>query len=274
MAFTRAALLSVVERSPELVGAHDRAGWVGLFTPDAQIEDPVGSRPHRGPAEIDRFYSTFIAPRDITLHRGADLVVDDTVVRDLDLEVRLSDAVTMRIPAVLRYDLTAAAGDEPRIERLQAFWELPLMVGQFLRAGPRALPVGGGLTVALLRNQGLAGTGGFLSGLRGTGAAGKREFVRFLTDGRAGDEVAVRRRLAKGARITLGETHPMTTAELLGRLTDHRADKVIAAGRHVAVAMKIGSDPGGRRAVIIGDVEKNPFAITRIRLFEETPAGG
>lgn len=272
MAISRAQLLAAVERSPALVAAHDRAGWVGLYTPDAQIEDPVGSLPHRGPAEIDRFYSTFIAPREIALHSRADLVVDDTVVRDVELDVRLSGALTMRIPAVLRYDLTAA-DDEPKIQRLQAFWELPLMVAQFLRAGPRALPVGGALTAALLRNQGLAGAGGFLAGFRGAGAAGKREFVRFLADGRAGDEVAVRRRLAKGTRITLGETRPMTATDLLDRLTDHRADKVIAAGRHVAVTMDLG-EAGGGRAVVIGDIEKNPFTITRIRLFEDCPASG
>lgn len=271
MAFTRAELLAAVERSPELVRAHDRAGWVDLYTPDAQIEDPVGSRPHRGPAEIDRFYSTFIAPREITFHRGTDLVVDDTVIRDVDLEVALSGALTMRIPAVLRYDL-AAADSGPKIARLQAFWELPLMVGQFLRAGPRAVPVAGALTAALLRNQGVAGAGGFLAGLRGAGRTGKREFVGFLGDARAGDEVAVRRRLAKGARLTLGETRPLSAADLLDRLTDHRTEKVIAAGRHIAVALDMGRETGSGRAVIIGDVEKNPFAVTRIRLFED-PAG-
>ena len=44
------ALLAAVERSPEAAAAHDRAGWVGLFTVDGRIEDPVGSRPHVGQA--------------------------------------------------------------------------------------------------------------------------------------------------------------------------------------------------------------------------------
>src|SRR5699024_5462098 len=118
------------------------------------------------------------------------------VVRDLELEVRMSDAVTMRIPAVLRYDL-ASTGGELKITRLQAFWELPLMVNRFLRAGPAAPPVGAALSVALLRNQGLTGTGGFLAGFRSAGRSGRREFVGFLTDAGAGDEVAVRRRLAR-----------------------------------------------------------------------------
>ncbi|BCI53528.1 hypothetical protein NIIDNTM18_28060 [Mycolicibacterium litorale] len=166
MAFPRHDLLTAVERSPRLVAEHDRAGWVALYTPDAVIEDPVGSRPHRGLAEIDRFYATFIAPRDITFHVRRDVVVDETVVRDVDLEVGMTAGVTMRIPAVLRYDLAGVDG-ELKITRLQAFWELPGMVATFLRRGPRAVPAGGALTVGLLRNQGLGGAAGFLAGLRG-----------------------------------------------------------------------------------------------------------
>ncbi|HEY9303078.1 MAG TPA: ketosteroid isomerase family protein, partial [Mycobacterium sp.] len=84
---TESALLAAVERSPHAAAAHDRAGWVGLFTPDGRVEDPVGSRPHVGPSEIGRFYDTFIGPRDIAFHRDLDVVVGPSVVRDLDLEV-------------------------------------------------------------------------------------------------------------------------------------------------------------------------------------------
>jgi Nuclear transport factor 2 (NTF2) domain len=59
------ALLTAVERSPQAATAHDRAGWVGLFTTDGRVEDPVRSRPHVGHGEIGRFYDTFIGPRDM-----------------------------------------------------------------------------------------------------------------------------------------------------------------------------------------------------------------
>jgi hypothetical protein len=263
MPFTRADLLSAVERSPRLAAAHDRAGWVALYTPDAEIDDPVGSRPHRGTDRIDRFYSTFIAPRDISFRVRADVVVDETVVRDVDLEVRMAGGVTMHIPAVLRYDLTEVGG-EPKISRLQAFWELPGMIGQFVRSGPPALRAGGALGVALLRNQGLAGAAGFLSGLRGTGAVGKRHVDRFLVEAAAGDEVAVRRRLGRSARVTLGESRPLSGAELLGLLARVRCDKLLAAGQHVVAALRT---PDGERAVVIADVENRPFTITRLRVF-------
>ncbi len=62
MARAGAELLAAVELSPQAAAAHDRAGWVGLFTEDGRIEDPVGSRPHIGHEQIGRFYDTFIEP--------------------------------------------------------------------------------------------------------------------------------------------------------------------------------------------------------------------
>lgn len=263
MTFTGADLLSAVARSPALAAAHDRTGWVGLYTADAEIEDPVGSRPHRGTDRIDRFYATFIAPRDITFHVRADVVVDETVLRDVDLEVRMSAAVTMRIPAVLRYDL-ATDGAEPKITRLQAFWELPGMIGQFVRTGPRALPAGAALGVALLRNQGVAGAAGFLTGLRSAGPAGKRHVHRFLDAAANGDEVALRRGIARGARITLGERRALGGADLVGMLAGTRRDKVIAAGRHVVAVLRA---PDGGHTIVIADIERRPVTITRLRVF-------
>ena len=42
MAFTRADMLATAERSPAAAGARDRKAWVGLFTSDGRVEDPVG----------------------------------------------------------------------------------------------------------------------------------------------------------------------------------------------------------------------------------------
>ena len=159
-------MLAAAERSPAAAGAHDRDGWVGLYTANGRVEDPVGSRPHVGTAAIGRFYDTFIGPRDITFHRDVDIVVGTTVIRDLELEVKMASTLTMRIPAYLRYDLEDHDG-ELKVAALQAFWELPAMVGQFLRSGVRAVPAGVQLSKALVTNQGLGGTLGFLSGFRG-----------------------------------------------------------------------------------------------------------
>jgi SnoaL-like domain len=263
-AVTRAELLAVVERSPEAAGAHDRAGWVGLFTADGVVEDPVGSRPHRGRAALERFYDTFIAPRDITFHRDTDLVVGTTVVRDLELEVRMSAALVLRIRAYLRYDVDTE-GDQLKIARLQAHWELPAMVVQFGRSGPAAVPAGLALTRALLANQGASGTAGFLSGFRGVGNRGKRQLTGLLDDAGAGDEVAVRRRFTESALVTLGDGARLVTSELVARLDGTRWMKMISAGDTVAVAV----ERNGRRSVLIAQLQSRPLAITRLRLFTE-----
>jgi hypothetical protein len=263
MAFSRADVLATAQRSPAAASARDRDAWVGLFTSDGRVEDPVGSQPHRGRRAIGRFFDTFIGPRDITYRPDADLVTGPTVIRDGQLEIAISP-LTLRVPVYIRYDLQED-DRELKIAALSAFWELPAAVGQVLRGGIGAVPAGLALSKGLLINQGLAGTLGFLGGLRGTGPQGKRKFREFLADARAGDEVAVRRRLAKGARMTVGDELPLPTAELLARLAGTRPRKLIASG----YSLIVGIDRGGHRDVLLADVAPKPFAINRIRYFSE-----
>ena len=92
-----------MERSPQAFTVHDRDGWVGAFTADARVEDPVGSQPHVGYEQIYRFYDTFIGPRDIKFHRDLDIVFGTVVLRDLELEVSMGsgrDDVHSRVPAL------------------------------------------------------------------------------------------------------------------------------------------------------------------------------
>ena len=268
MAFTRADMLATAERSPEAAGAHDRGRWVGLFTPDGRVEDPVGSQPHRGTAEIGRFYDTFIGPRDITFHRDVDIVTGTTVIRDGELEVKMASTRTMRVPAYLRYDLEGHGG-ELNIAALQAFWELPAMVGQFLRSGVRAVPAGIQLSQLLLTNQGLAGTLGFLGGFRGTGSSGKGLFARFLDDACGGDEVGMRRRLAGQVDISSGDDLQLSAADLLRHLSGARWRKLIGSGNAVAAA----TERAGQRSVIFAEVGTESAKLKRIRVFSEAGDG-
>ncbi|KUH88814.1 MULTISPECIES: ketosteroid isomerase family protein [unclassified Mycobacterium] len=262
MAISPEDALAAVERSPAAVTVHDRDAWVAAFTFDGLIEDPVGSQPHRGTMAITRFYNTFIGPRDITFHRDVDIVAGATVIRDLELEVQMSGGLTMRIPAYLRYHLEDTGG-ELKIAELSAFWELPAMVGQFLRSGVRSVPATVALTKGLLTNQGVVGTLGFLGGFRGTGPPGKRRFGEFLAAARAGDEVGVRRWLGGGTQITAGDHTPMSGTELLTRLTGVRPRKVIGSG----YSLVCGIDGATGRDVMIADVAAKPFAIRRIRYY-------
>ena len=264
MPFSRADMLATATRSLAAASARDRDGWVSLFAPGGRVENPVGSQPHRGRMAIGRFYDTFIGPHTIVSHPDVDIVAGSTVIRDLTLEVGVSPERTVRIPAYFRYDLQDDHG-ELKIASLYAFWELPTMVRHLVRGGPHSAPASLRLSKNLLVNQGLIGTLGFLSGFRGAGAQGKRHFDEFLHDARAGDEVAVRRRLTRKARITTGENVPLSTRELLPRLAGARPRKLIGAGYHLVV----GLDNDGDRDVLAAEVSAKPFAIKRIRYFSD-----
>jgi hypothetical protein len=258
------ALLAAVERSPAAAAAHDRQGWVGLFTLDGRVEDPVGSRPHTGPAEIGRFYDTFIGPREIGFHRDLDIVDGSSVIRDLDLEVVMGSAVTMTIPAFLRYDLRQVE-DDWKIAVLRAYWELPAMVLQFLGHGVSALPAGVQLSRGLIRNQRLRGTAGFATGFRRAGSRQKTLVDTFVNAVGRGDRFAALQALSFGATIAFGDDEATEVAELIGRCSGATATKLIAAGSTVAASVTSGQ----RRGVLFADVTPRGTGIQRVRYFAQ-----
>lgn len=262
--FAAQDLLTAVEQSPAAAAAHDRGGWVGLFSADGRVEDPVGSRPHVGHEQIGRFYDTFIGPRDITFHRDLDIVRGTTVIRDLQLEVAMGSSVTMHIPAILRYDLTDADG-RWELRRLRAYWELPAMMRQFLGNGVAAIPAAVQLSRSLLGNQRLSGTVGFASGFRRPGSRGKNPVQAFLTAAAAGRTAAARALLSPDAAVTYGDDTAVDVAELGTRLAGARPAKLLAAGRTVAVS----TTSAQQRGVLFADVDRRGRAITAIRYFAE-----
>ncbi len=258
------ALLAAVERSPAAAAAHDREAWVALFTQDGRVEDPVGSRPHTGPSEIARFYDTFIGPRDIGFHRDLDIVWGSSVIRDLDLEVVMGSAVTMTIPAFLRYDLRRVDGDW-KIAVLRAYWELPAMVLQFLGNGVSALPAGVQLSLGLIRNQRLRGAAGFAAGFRRAGSRQKTLVDAFVNAVGRGDRFAAMQALSSDATIALGDEQAADVAELIRRCLGTTATKLIAAGTTVVASVASGQ----RRGVLFADVARRGTGIQRVRYFEQ-----
>ncbi len=258
----REHLLAVVERSPQAAAAHDRAGWVALFTGDGRIEDPVGSRPHVGHEQIGRFYDTFIGPREIKFHRDLDIVFDTVVLRDLELEVAMGSAVTMYIPAFLRYDLREAHG-EWHIAELRAYWELPAMMLQFLRTGSRAVSPALQLSGGLLGNQGLRGTAGFMTGFRRVGARHKKLVETFVGAVARRDTFAALRVLSPTATITLGDRDALDLAELVEQLDGASSSKMNSAGPTVTISL----NSGHGRGIMFADVAWRGNAINRIRYF-------
>lgn len=258
------ALLGVVERSPQAAAAHDRAGWVGLFATDGRVEDPVGSRPHSGPTQIGRFYDTFIGPREISFHRDLDIVRGSSVIRDLALEVVMGSAVTMTIPAFLRYDLREADG-EWKIAALKAYWELPAMMLQFLSNGIAAVPATLQLSQGLIRNQRLRGTAGFAAGFRRVGSRQKTLVETLVSAIGRGDRFAAQQTLSSGATISFGDGDPSDIADLFELCAGANTTKLIAAGSTVAASVMAGP----RRGVVFADVTRRGRGIHRIRYFPQ-----
>ncbi|WP_227983326.1 nuclear transport factor 2 family protein [Nocardia spumae] len=252
-----AELLATVERSPQAVAVHDRDAWVGLFAPDGRVEDPVGSRPHIGRAAIERFYDTFIGPNGIAFRIDHDVVCGTTVYRDLAIETTMSTGVTLRVPMHLRYDLDRI-GDDWRIGRLCAHWELPVMVGQLLTAGGRGLGAAAKLAPQLLGNQGIGGALGFARGFVRVGAAGKRAATGLLVAAASGDVAGVRAVLSPDAVVEWPVGDPVGHAEFVNRVRGLEISKPIAAGRFVTVSVRTPDERGvaevevkGRRVVAL-----------------------
>jgi hypothetical protein len=176
--------------------------------------------------------------------------------------VAMDSAVTMYIPAFLRYDLREANG-EWKIGHLRAYWELPSMMLQFLRAGSDALRPALNLSRGLLSNQGWRGTAGFMAGFRRVGARHQRLLTTFLDAVARKDSFSAARVVSSGAAITLGDRDPLELAELMEQLDGAGATKMNSAGPTVAVSL----NSGHGRAIVFADVAWRGNAINRIRYF-------
>jgi hypothetical protein len=257
-----AELIAAVERSPAATGAHDRSGWVGLFTEDARVEDPYGSQPHVGHDEIGRFYDTFIAPRQIIFHRDIDVTLGAAVVRDLKLEIVMAPEVALDVPMHLRYDLRESNGDWA-VERLRAYWELPTMVVPMLAHGAKSVPPSLRLVRELLRNQGLGGSAGYLAALRRPGGRAKRGVATLLDAAVAGDELTARRALSDGATVTFGETTSTSVGGFVDSVRGGRWSKMIATGDTVSASV----DAPAGRGVVFCVIPSAARGVTRLRYF-------
>lgn len=257
---TRDELLNAVLASPAAVAAHDRAAWLGLFTPDAVVEDPVGSRPHIGIAAIGPFYDAFIAPNTIAFEPDAEIVTGTTVLRDLAIVIRMSTGATVRVPMHLRYDLVRR-DDGWRIAHLAAHWEFTPMVLRLLGTGARGALAGVRLGGHLLTHLGPGGALGMMRAARGVGGRGRRAAAALLGAAADGDAATVRA-LAAGASAEYAGAQ-VTVADWADRLRGTTATKVLAAGRTVTASVRVDDRPAVAVAEFTGR------RITALRLLTE-----
>ena len=255
-----AALLAYVAQSPKLCAAHDKAGWVGLFARDAEVNDPVGSRPHRGREAIERFYDTFIAPNALAFSVEHDIVCGMSVMRDLSIESTMATGLVVSVPMHLRYDLVEEDG-ALKIQRLFAHWELPGMLAQQL-SSLKGWRTSLELTPRLLKHQGFGGLFGFMGGMVGTGRAGRRTLEKFLTALSYGDSNASVF-LAPGCKAELPAGTPVTPPQLGALVRGLTFRKLLGAGSFASATVEF----GGKRGVVVARFDEGPWRISGVQVF-------
>ena len=110
----------LAETSLRLTKARDREGWLGLFAPDAFVEDPVGGGRHEGIDAITAFYDSTIS-----------------TVESFDYEIERSYKCGNEAAVVIRFaivgagfkldmnavNIYAAAPDGDRLQSLRSWWD-------------------------------------------------------------------------------------------------------------------------------------------------------
>lgn len=274
------ALLATVERSPAAVAVHDKIAWMSIFASLHIVEDPVGSTPHvggvydkvtgsRGHGALGRFFDTFIAPNNITFDVKNDIVCADHVVRDLTINIQMSDTVKAQVPMHLLYELTEENG-EWKVKRLAAHWELIPMVMQLLKKGFAAMPVLTALTIRMMKLQGVMGMLGFSKGALNVGNSGKAVVKQFVDVAKAKslsdlmglfDNDAPCIHLPYGSEAIepskLFEAHDFTV----------ELDKLLAAGDTITATARIRLNDEEKAGVAIFEFNRNSKKISALRFY-------
>jgi steroid Delta-isomerase len=115
-------------RSRAAVTAGDRDGWLGLFTEDAVVQDPIGPSPfdpegtgHRGIEAIANFYDTVIASSEAIEFEITNSYLCGDEVADVGI-IRTTLAGGTH-QAVVHGVYTYRSNGADKIVSLRAFWE-------------------------------------------------------------------------------------------------------------------------------------------------------
>jgi hypothetical protein len=273
---TEADCLALVERSPAAVAAHDKSAWLALFARNNVVEDPVGSAPHvtapvRGQAPRDRlsrFYDTFIAPNTIRFHVARDCCRGLQVMRDLTIEIAMSERVVVHVPVHLLYELVVEEG-VLKIRRLAAHWELGPMLKQQAASGWSFLGVGCASAGRMLRHLGVAGTAGFMRALSGVGEEGKARAARFARAFSAGAASDLAALFASPDALTVfsSEGPPLSIGELASCGGSMRLSKILAAGSAVTATVDFEVDGQRRKGVALFELDRGSLCIAALTFY-------
>ena len=278
---SRETLLTLVNRSPAAVAVHDRAAWIAIFARYNVVEDPVGSAAHvsgvfdarsgrRGSGPLERFFDTFIAPNTIQFHVERDVVCAHDVVRDLTIEITMAEGVTVKVPMHLLYECQPE-GNEWRIVRLAAHWELMPMIRQVMECGRAAWPVLLQLGWRMLRIQGVGGMLGFSRGFLGIGMKGKDTVHRFVDAVNTGHAVRVFDLFTannRGIRCPVGGER-VSPDQLIEQYPDMqmRVEKLLVAGYTVSASITVEYQGVRHQGVAFFEFDRREKRLERVDLY-------
>lgn len=113
-------------RSMVAVEGGDREGWLGLFAPDAVVEDPIGpsmfdpeGAGHRGAEGLAAFYDNVIGPNQVRFAIRESYACGSEVANVGTITTTLADGSQAVVEGVYTYRVDA----DGRILALRAFWE-------------------------------------------------------------------------------------------------------------------------------------------------------
>lgn len=273
-------LLEEVKKSPAAVGVHDKQAWMSIFANYHAVEDPVGSSPHvgglydategkRGHGALDRFYDTFIAPNEIKFDVKRDIVCGNHVVRDLTINLNMSPTVSASVPMHLLYELVQE-GEEWKIVRLAAHWELVPMVTQLLSKGIASFGVLGSLTARMIKFQGFAGIIGFSKAAINIGNSGKTQLNAFVAAFNNKDASGLLTQDVKDSPYILapfGEA-PLSASAFLEKLKGELSiEKILAAGDTVSASFQLKQEERIISGVILAEFNKGSKKISQIKFY-------
>jgi steroid Delta-isomerase len=108
------------------VEAGDRDGWLGLFAPDALVQDPIGpsmfdpdGEGHRGAEAIAAFYDTVIASGQVSFSIRESYAGGQECANVGTITTTLADGSRAIVEGVYIYRVDA----QGRILALRAYWE-------------------------------------------------------------------------------------------------------------------------------------------------------
>ena len=257
---SRDTILALVERSPRCVGAHDRDGWLALFSDDAWIEDPVGSpQAHKRTGVLARFWEAFIAPNRIRFEVSADHTFGAGTFRDAVIHTTTPSGLTVAVQAYLEYRVDPSS-QGTKVERMRAFWSLRKMVWFVATSGPRAWFAMTSLFVGMIRSLGLRWVLRYLASLwRTIGARGLEALSSVTAAIEQRDSARLSALFASGAAFERAGAivSAEELCESIAEGTRVRIEAPIVAGYHCAFRYRLARE-GADEARGIGVLSFDP----------------